>query len=62
MGNLYKYFGMGRVPKIPLIKIGGRDHWQGKRPGRRAVQLITGREVSRIDGPLILGLKGRGQV
>ena len=36
MGNLYKYFGMGRVPKIPLIKIGAD---------------ITGKEYGQVHGP-----------
>ena len=57
MGNLYKYFGMGRVPKIPLIKIGVGNHWEGPRPGGRAVMLNTDREGVCIDDALFLASK-----
>ena len=57
MGNLYKYFGMGRVPKIPLIKIGVGNHWKGPRPGERAVMINTDREGVRIDDTLFLAFK-----
>ena len=57
MGYLYNNFGIGRVPKIPLIKIGGRINCKGIRPGRRRVSLNTGREGARIDDALFLASK-----
>ena len=62
MGYLYNNFGIGKIPKIPLIKIGVGNHWQGERPGQRTVLISTGREGARTDGPLFLVSKSRGKV
>ena len=48
MGYLYNKFGIGKVPKIPLIKNWGRNHWQGKRTGSRSVLSKTGRYGARL--------------
>ena len=62
MGYLYKYFGLGRVPKIPLIKNGGRNNWQVLRAGRRAVVINTVRLGCRYGRLCFLASKHRDQV
>ena len=57
MGYLYKYFGMGGVPKIPLIKNWGRHNCKGKRSWERTVLINIGRYGARIGDALFLGLQ-----
>ena len=49
IGYLYKYFGMGGVPKIPLIKIGVGITGKGQRWAGRTVVLKKVRLAFRSD-------------